>query len=285
MLFGILPLPLTAALPQSRASTSMTFSNMQQVIIQKAQPAPGKKLTGVLLVFSLFVFSPAQAQVPKQPDARKATVSEKAKPYQKGKLLFKDNFNSGLANWIVESPATPASKIAVEHGKLLIDVAGGATVWLNKKLSGNILIVYKRQVIISNGKNDRLSDLNQFWMASDPRNEDLFTRTGIFSEYDSLQLYYAGIGGNTNTTTRFRKYTGKGDRVLYEDLRDQQHLLEPNKEYTIRIVVYEGLTQLFVDDQEFFSFQDPDPLQEGYFGYRTVASRQEIDDFRVYRLE
>jgi rhamnogalacturonan endolyase len=243
------------------------------------------KVSVPFLVLFLQLLSVAQAQVPKQPNNNNAAAGTDAEPYKKGQLLFKDDFDAGLENWIAEAPATPGSKVTVEEGKLLMDVDGGATVWLNKKLSGNILIEYKRKVIVGNGRNDRLSDLNQFWMASDPENKNLFTRTGVFSEYDSLQLYYAGFGGNTNTTTRFRKYTGNGDRVLYEDLTDKEHLLEPNKAYAIKIVVYNGLTKFFVDDKEFFSFQDPDPLQEGYFGFRTVQSRQEIDDFRVYKLE
>ena len=105
-------------------------------------------------------------------------------------------------------------KFSLKNGKLIINVDHGATVWFNKKLSGNILIEYHRKVIMNNGHNDRLSDLNQFWMATDPRQENVFTRSGTFTEYDSLRLYYAGIGGNTNSTTRFRKYTGTGERKL-----------------------------------------------------------------------
>jgi rhamnogalacturonan endolyase len=243
------------------------------------------KLSLPFLLLSLLFFSVSQAQVLQKQNDRSAVAGKKIQSYKKGALLYKDDFDAGLDNWVAEAPATAGSKVAVENKKLLIDVDGGATVWLNKKLFGNILIEYKRKVLAGTGKNDRLSDLNQFWMASDPQNENLFTRTGIFSEYDSLQLYYVGFGGNTNTTTRFRKYTGNGDRVLYQDLTDKEHLLEPNKEYTIKIVVHKGLTKFFVDDKEFFSFLDPDPLQEGYFGFRTVQSRQEIDDFRVYKLE
>jgi hypothetical protein len=147
------------------------------------------------------------------------------------------------------------------------------------------LIEYKRKVILDKGPNDRLSDLNQFWMATDPKNANLFTRTGVFAQYDSLLLYYVGFGGNTNSTTRFRKYNGKGDRVLMTDLKDKEHLLEPNKLYSIKITVYNGLTKFFVDDVEYFSFKDPEPLREGYFGFRATKSRQEIDDFRIYTLK
>lgn len=205
--------------------------------------------------------------------------------YKRGKLLYKDEFDAGLKNWVVEAPTSPASKVLVEDGKLVMDVDEGTTVWLDKELSGNLLIEFNRKVIIDGGKNDRLSDLNQFWMASDPRSSDLFTRSGVFSQYDSLLLYYVGMGGNYNSTTRFRKYTGDGERVLYGEFTDKEHLLEPNKEYQIKIVMYNGLTKFFVDGEEYFSYEDPDPLTEGYFGFRTVKSRQEVDDFKVYRLK
>lgn len=206
-------------------------------------------------------------------------------PYKKGKLLYKDDFDATLKNWVPEFPATPNSSITGSKGRLLIDVQGGATVWFAKKLSGNILIEYKRTVIMKEGRNDRLSDLNQFWMATDPANKQVFTRKGAFSEYDSLLLYYVGMGGNTNTTTRFRKYTGSGERVLYGDSTGKASLLQPNKEYLITTVVYNGFTQFFVDGRRFFSFRDPQPLREGYFGFRTTQSRQEIRSFRVFRLE
>jgi len=204
--------------------------------------------------------------------------------YKRGKLLYKEDFDNGLKNWVPEFPSTPASPVTTKNNKLLIDVNGGVTIWLNKKLSGNLVITYKRKVIVDTGRNDRLSDLNQFWMATDPRNENLFTRSGDFGEYDSLSLYYVGFGGNSNTTTRFRKYTGNGERVLYVDLSDKEHLLKANKEYSLKTVVYNGLLKFFVDDKEFFSFRDTNPIRQGYFGFRTTQSRQEVYDFKIYRL-
>ena len=205
--------------------------------------------------------------------------------YQKGQLLYEDTFYQDMKNWNIETPGSPNSKVGIENGKLVIDVDSGATVWFNKRLSGNIMIEYQRKVVMKNGKNDRLSDLNQFWMATDPRRENVFTRSGVFSEYDSLRLYYAGIGGNTNRSTRFRKYQGTGERTLLFDLQDERHLLQPNRNYLIQIVVYNGTTQVFVDDELYFSFKDDAPLTEGYFGFRTVKSHQEVENFKVYELK
>lgn len=205
--------------------------------------------------------------------------------YKLGAVLFEDNFTARSNNWIIETPSSVNSNITFTGGKLVIDVNAGATVWFDKKLSGNICIEYKRKVIVTGGKNDRLSDLNTFWMANDPSNKNLFTRSGVFSEYDSLLLYYVGIGGNSNTTTRFRKYEGTGERRLLSEHLDKSHLLQPNKEYTIHITVWNGTSRFYVDGVEYFSYTDPNPIPEGYAGFRTVQSRQEIRNFKIYRLE
>jgi hypothetical protein len=126
--------------------------------------------------------------------------------------IFEDRFDEYFhaEHWRVE--AVEGTSVKVQGGKLVIDSPGGVTVWLNKMLIGNYTIQYDWKVMVAGGKNDRLSDLNQFWMATDPKSDSLFTRQGKFEEYDSLNLYYVGMGGNRNTTTRFRKYDGNGDK-------------------------------------------------------------------------
>ena len=52
---------------------------------------------------------------------------------------------------------------------LEIDVPKGATVWFKPVLEGPVLIEYQATVISAGGKNDRVSDLNCFWMAQDAR--------------------------------------------------------------------------------------------------------------------
>ncbi|WP_159518088.1 DUF6250 domain-containing protein [Sunxiuqinia indica] len=234
-----------------------------------------------ILAVSFLLLSGIQNAATAQSKTGQACVEQ----YQKGRLLYQDSFDQGLRNWIAEVESTPDSRAFIEDEKLVIDVGGGATVWLNKKLSGNILIEYKRTVIMNDGPNDRLSDLNQFWMATDPENENLFTRDGVFASYHPLSLYYAGIGGNYNSTTRFRKYDGTGERILLQEKNDKHHLLKPNHTYHIQILVNDGTTKLFVDGDLYFSYTDPSPLKEGYFGFRTVKSHQEIDDLKIYQLK
>lgn len=206
----------------------------------------------------------------------------------RGRQLYADDFKAGLDKWIAEMVPKPGSGISTANGHAVFDVAAGATLWFRHELSGNLLITYKRKVVLGGGKNDRLSDFNHFWMASELANESarasLLSRDGTFEQYDGLNLYYLGIGGNTNTTTRFRKY-GAGARVLLSEQNDAAHLLTANHEYVVQIAVYRGCTRVLVDGEEFVNYRDPAPLTHGYFGFRTTWSRQEIGDFTIHQLE
>jgi hypothetical protein len=135
-----------------------------------------------------------------------------------------------------------------------------------------------------------VSDVNCFFMATDPKAPEGrpfapgFGRTGKFGDYDSLRTYYVGMGGNTNTTTRFRRYAGDGARPLLpeHDLTEKKFLLEPNRTYRIEIRVgRDGAIEYRRDGEVFFSWRDPAPLTEGWFGLRTVKSRQIVRNFQL----
>lgn len=201
-----------------------------------------------------------------------------------GAVLFHDDFGGPLAGWVAEYARKPGNVVDNRDGRLVMDVDGGATVWLDRPLSGNVQIAFTRRVVVDGGKNDRLSDLNVFWMATDPRRATLFTRGGAFEDYDDLTMYYVGIGGNRNTTTRLRRY-GDGVRALVGEYADAPHLLAPNRDYRVEIAVYGGCTRVRVDGADWFTYRDPRPLTRGYFGLRTTWSRQTVDDLTIQRLE
>lgn len=232
--------------------------------------------TAISTLVVMILALPAVAQT------TEASCSQWGKP---GKLIYQDDFDTDLRQWQIESADSKNSDISVANHQLLIDAAKGVTVWFKQKLSGDILIRYTRRVVMEQGRNDRLSDLNQFWMATDPRNQNIFTRKGVFEQYDDLRLYYAGIGGNTNTTTRFRKYQGNGERTLLTELIGSDALLQANRDYVIETTVYQGCTRVLVDGKVFFSYKDKDALRDGYFGFRTTQSRQQVRDFKIYQLD
>ncbi len=205
--------------------------------------------------------------------------------YKIKRLLFKDDFSNSLNNWIIEKQKADSEIVTTRNGKLLLDTYNGATVWLKQDLKGNYLIKLQRTIIVQGGKNDRLSDCNFFWIVTDSLQNTMFKRSGGFKEYDSLSMYYVGFGGNYNTTTRFRKYSAKGDKQILGEFKDAAHLLEANKAYSIDIVVKNGLVAFKVDGKIFFSYNDTTPLTHGFFGIRSTRSRQEIDGVEIYEIE
>lgn len=87
------------------------------------------------------------------------------------------------------------------------------------------------------------------------RTNDLFMKNGKFAYYDLLSLYYVGMGGNKNSTTRFRKYMGDGERVLLKEYIDESHLLTANHNYHIKIYVTDENTSFWVSGKEYFSLR------------------------------
>jgi hypothetical protein len=199
---------------------------------------------------------------------------------------IRDDFRQGLGLWVVEQ--VNGGKVVADKGVLDIEDKGGCTVWLRQKLKAPIHIHYKVTLIEKGGPCDRVSDLNCFWMAFDPAVPDDFFkqgngRDGRFASYDRLKTYYVGCGGNTNSSTRFRRYSGDGKRPLLpeHDLSQKQFLLEGNREYTIDITSDGEWIEYKRDGVTFFRWRDTAPLTEGYFGFRTVTSHQRITDFEV----
>lgn len=200
--------------------------------------------------------------------------------------IFTEDFH-GILNakkWIAEIEPLPNSRVFTQDNKLVLDTKGGVTVWYNQGLTGNYEILFKRKVVVANGKNDRLSDLNVFWLAQSPDNSNLFTRTGKFEDYDSLNMYYVGMGGNTNATTRFRKYEANVQRKLLAEKNEAKYLLKPNHEYQIKIVVKDKTTSFWVDGEMIFQATDEYFPSQSYFGFRSTYSHQEIWDFKVVRI-
>jgi hypothetical protein len=200
---------------------------------------------------------------------------------QPTKLLFSDDFTRGLspASWTVE--LEKGGTVDAKGGILSLDVPAGCTVWFRPELRGPVVIEYEATMIRRDGPNDRVSDLNCFWMAGDA----LVTRSGKFADYNTLRGYYVGQGGNTNTTTRFRRYIG--DPVLRPLLPEHDlkaPLLEPNKPMKIRLVAHGSHIQYSCDGHVIFDYNDPQPYTRGRFGFRTTFSHIEIKGFRVWRV-
>lgn len=203
--------------------------------------------------------------------------------------LFSDDFRHGLNQWRIEAE-TPA-RVSVADGVLDIEAPAGLTLWFLPRLEGRIAIDYEAQAVSAGGAHDRVSDLNCFWMAEDPAAPagDALARqrSGKFEDYDTLETYYVGLGGNGNSTTRFRRYVGTpGVRPLLpeNDRRAPEDMLTANRWQRIRLTADGNRIGFFRDGRPLFAFDDPKPLTGGHFALRTTASHLRLRRFTVSRL-
>lgn len=201
------------------------------------------------------------------------------------KIIFADDFSKDTKNWMAEFEKPATSEIKIGERKMDLSASAGATIWYKNKLRGNVMITFSATVVDAGGVNDRVSDLNTFWMATNPLTDTIFKQDGKFSSYDNLHLYYAGIGGHDNTTTRFRKYAGSEGKKVLKEYTDKEHLLTGNKKYTIKIIANNGIIQYYFDEALLWEYHDASPYSEGYFGFRTTTSHQVYEDFKVYQLK
>ncbi len=205
--------------------------------------------------------------------------------------------DSAHAVWVVEDRSGGEMTAQVSGDSMEIVAPDGLTLWYDQKLTGDYLISYRVKVVMEGGKSDRLSDLNCFWAASDPLHpDDLFCRStwrgGLFSNYNSLNLFYVGYGGNNNSTTRFREYhaehLAKGDkekiRPVIKEYTDPENLLKPNEWITVQIRVEANTTTYSVDGVELFSEKIAEGRGDGYFGLRLLRNHTEFTDFSIVQL-
>ena len=206
--------------------------------------------------------------------------------------LSKKQFNK---YWTVESES-PDYKVTFRGDTCELLSPKGLTLWRKQQLATNTIVEYDAQVVVEHD-GDRLSDLNCFWLASDPQRKDIWRRqqwrSGIFLRCYTLQMYYLGYGGNHNSTTRFRRYDGdeRGvDNLAYrpailKEYTDAAHLLRPSHWYHVKIESTGGRTRFYIDSELIVDYLDPTPLQRGWFGFRTTLSRTRITNFQIRKMD
>ena len=195
--------------------------------------------------------------------------------------------------WFVESES-PDYRVTFRGDTCEMLSPKGLTLWRKQRMHEGQTVEYDACVVDEGKEGDRLSDLNCFFLASDPHARDIWARaqwrSGIFVRCYTLQMYYLGYGGNHNTTTRFRRYDGDEAGVddtarrpaILKEYTDTAHLLRANHWYHVKIESKMGHTRFFIDGECIVDYFDPQPLREGWFGFRTTLSRTRITNFKCY---
>jgi hypothetical protein len=205
-----------------------------------------------------------------------------------GRILHRDDFRQGLDQWRLEAAGN--AHVAAAGGVLDIDTPAGLTLWFRAALAGPVAIDYQVRAVAAGGPHDAVSDVNAFWMATDPGAPDgsvlAHPRNGAFEAYDLLRTYYVGIGGNRNTSTRMRRYVGKaGERPLLpgHDRLAEADMLEPNRWFHLRLIADGRRIAVERDGAILFSMTDDAPYRRGHFGVRTTQSHIQLRNFSISR--
>jgi hypothetical protein len=206
-----------------------------------------------------------------------------------GRPLFQDDFRHGLGQWRIE--AEQPARVELRDGSLDIDTPAGITLWFAPRLDGPVRIEFDALAVSEGGRNDQVSDLNVFWMASNvDGTQPVYARerSGKFADYNDLLTYYVGLGGNRNSTSRFRRYIGDPvNRPLRpeHDLTATDSLLKPNVWQSITLIAAGSHIEYRRDGRRLFMLEDTHPYASGWFAIRTTYSHLRIANLRIHAVE
>ncbi|MEE3446045.1 MAG: DUF6250 domain-containing protein, partial [Prevotella sp.] len=92
--------------------------------------------------------------------------------------------------WQVESES-PDYRVTFQGDTCELVSPKGLTLWRKEKMKAGMTVEYDACVVVETGE-DRLSDMNCFWLASDPQAKDIWARakwrSGIFLRCYTLQM-------------------------------------------------------------------------------------------------
>ncbi|MEA1996611.1 MAG: DUF1961 family protein, partial [Gemmatimonadota bacterium] len=227
-------------------------------------------------------------------------ASASGKLWQKGELLAKEDFSSGLGDWQAEGDITAR----IEDGRLrfeattLTDIKKG-NIWLKKDFTGPVLIEYDYQSATIHG-------LSMVWWNTQGRGgEDLFSfeRSGAYIEYVkgkmngyhiSYHRFSTGLS-NLRKSYGFHLLSSETDPVQAEDLK-VHHIVIYCQGGHIRFEVDGRVVHDYIDKGQpcignsdwvhETPCQGTGPaLTKGKLGLRhTQKQVAYYDNFKVYRL-
>jgi hypothetical protein len=116
-------------------------------------------------------------------------------------------------------------------------------------------------------------------------------RTGDYPEYHSMRNYLftflptvvEAAGATEPTAARWRFRRNPGFTLIKEVISST---IEQQRWIHFQYSVHDGLVACSVDRNplQTFGWHDPEPLREGYFGFRTYCSHLEYRNLRVWNI-
>jgi len=192
--------------------------------------------------------------------------------------IYQDGFARLRPIWIIEGQA----KVEAAGGKLCVDATGEgdarySTLWLNRKLRGDVLIEY---TAYCPAQESPAANLNQFLMAHEAHGADVVStkHSGAYKEYHALPLYIITF---TEKWSRLRRCPG------FECVSERMDRCSVNdKKYRIKILKTGDRIRFFVNGDKYHDWTDPEGSHtSGKFGFRTWNTRVEWDSLRIWQVE
>ncbi|MBN2814153.1 MAG: hypothetical protein JXQ80_08755 [Bacteroidales bacterium] len=179
----------------------------------------------------------------------------------------------------------------IENGRLFVDADNSteraSTVWLDNKLSGNLLVEFDAKIVSSA---DLANNINCFFLYSDPcgrplRNSQNERKSGSYKLYHKLNGYiFTTVANGDTANVRFRLRDNPGFELLGENFTNE---MIANQVHHFKIVKIGARLQYWVDGKKVIDAIDDrfNPLHtEGIFGFRTWHTTLWFDNLVITQL-
>lgn len=206
--------------------------------------------------------------------------------------LYSDSFDRDSGDWYVEG----GRSVAIRDGRLHIDadpeefIKGGlnggvCTVWNRTRIDGDVRVDF--DVCVENSVTGT-NNINFFLFYSMPdgSSPEASTQTRKYADYaDYHQLngyIFTFLNASENKeNARIRIRRCPGFRLLRETYAGENRA---DTVYHITLIRQNGVLRFLLDGKELLSAKDEQPLEGGWFGFRTFRTRLWFDNLKITRL-
>lgn len=207
-------------------------------------------------------------------------------------VILREDFSSGMKNWYAEG----GRSVEVRDGRLLVDadpekiIKDGSsghfcTVWNRIRISGDVRVEF--DVCVENSVTGT-NNINFFLFytmpdGSSPEKSQAARKFAEYRDYHPLNGYiFTFLNAPENrTAARIRIRRCPGFRLLRETYAYHNR---GGQVYRVGIVKRGKQLDFSLDGRLQLSARDDQPLNEGYFGFRTYRTRLWFDNLSITRL-
>ena len=161
---------------------------------------------------------------------------------------------------------------------------GGYTAFYRTPLPADAAVQYRVMTLPPRGQNN----MNLLAHCRPPTEGWPIVELGRYKGYRAMPNYIVTFVGGVNEETGEAEYEGRQRLRRNPDfhLMDERFEVpsELEREYQLTLVIQGGRVRYYIDGARIFDWQDPDPIDGGYFGFRTYRTVEEYWDLTMLAL-